>query len=49
MEDDKKKKVEDEKKKKVENNKKREKKVYDLPGQKRDTPEEVVFCLPSGL
>lgn len=25
----------------VENGKKREKKVYDLPGQKRDPPEEV--------
>lgn len=28
-------------KKTVENGKKREKKVYDLPGQKRDPPEEV--------
>lgn len=24
--------------------KKREKKVYDFPGQKRDPPEEVLFC-----
>jgi len=24
--------------------KKREKKVYDLPGQKRDPPDEVLFC-----
>lgn len=24
--------------------KKREKKVYDLPGQKRDPPEEVLCC-----
>lgn len=24
--------------------KKREKKVYDLPGQKRDPPEEVLLC-----
>lgn len=24
--------------------KKREKKVYDLPGQRRDPPDEVLFC-----
>lgn len=47
----KKKKEEDEKKKKkkgakepVKTASKREKKVYDLPGQKRDPPEEVKVC-----
>lgn len=31
---------------KVETGKKREKKVYDLPGQKRDPPEEVQLLFP---
>lgn len=33
--------------KEAENGKRKEKKVYDLPGQKRDPPEEVCFlaCL----
>lgn len=43
----KKKKKEEEKKKgsavTEQNGKKRERKVYELPGQKRDPPEEVVF------
>ena len=46
----KKKKKEEQKKKgaKVvaqENGKKKERKVYDLPGQKRDPPEEVCFLI----
>lgn len=31
------------------NGKKKERKVYDLPGQKRDPPEEVNSCLVFGL
>lgn len=46
----KKKKIKEEEKKTgakiaVQNGKKREKKVYDLPGQKRDPPEEVCFLI----